>query len=202
MQYTKREQLQKVTYQNHFFLFIIYRMSLFQFDSISTGSANISKMKSSAKYGALSETLTIIHQQQQQEENKTNAKIKKVKIFFKKFLSFFFSRIGLTFLFCVYVAIGGFIFKQIEGKQEREENFEINLRTQHLIKTVWDISRKEIFLHRSNFTHKLRYHVTLFQNGLVNAARKGFQDGDNRIDAEWSYPNSILYSMSIITTIG
>jgi hypothetical protein len=175
-------------------------MSTFQLDSSSANSNKSSfNTGNSYQFDGLTGNLTSI---QQKKKHDFNYKMKKIKIFIKNFLSFFFSRIGLTFLTVGYVFVGGFIFKQIEGKRESNENFQIDLRTTHLIQTIWDISKNEIFLHKSNFTHKLRYHITLFQNGLAHAAHKGFSDGDNQMDAEWSYPNSILYAMSIITTIG
>ena len=139
------------------------------------------------------------------EDHLLHKRIKRMEQFknvCKKFTSFFFSRVGLCFVVVGYVVIGGFIFQKIEGKDELAENFEILSKTDNLIFEIWNMSKYEILFHEVNFTHKIRDKVTLYQRHLVDAVQKGYKGEDGQVEGKWTYPGSILYSITIITTIG
>ena len=143
--------------------------------------------------------------QTNREDTLLHKRIKRMEQFkncCKKFTSFFFSRVGLCFVVVGYVVIGGFIFQKIEGKDELTENFEILSKTDNLIYEIWNMSKYEILFHEANFTHKIRDKVTLYQRHLVDAIQKGYKGEDGQVEGKWTYPGSILYSVTIITTIG
>lgn len=123
-----------------------------------------------------------------------------------KVTTFLFSRVGLCFLVIAYVALGGIIFKSIEGLHEQEEKNnnrsiinDIDTETENLVDEIWNMTKHEIVFHERNYTEKLKTRLIMFRKFLSNAVKQTYS---NLNSTKWTYPSSILYSVTIVTTIG
>lgn len=140
---------------------------------------------------------------------KRTRKIEQFKRFCKKTTTFLFSRVGLCFLCFGYVAIGGFIFKSIEGSNEEQKianktliNDVVNMRTDNLVNEIWNMTKFEKVFHEKNYTNKLKGKLLEYQKNLTDAVKEGYKGNSNHNTTKWTYLGSILYSVTIVTTIG
>jgi hypothetical protein len=127
----------------------------------------------------------------------------------KKITTFLFSRIGLCFVVVGYVVLGGFIFKGIEGSYELEKALNktlisdiVNLRKENLINEIWNMTKFELVFHERNYTEKLKLKLIDYQKVLTEAIKKGYKGSANHNSIIWTFPESVLYAVTIITTIG
>lgn len=124
----------------------------------------------------------------------------------KKFIAFLFSHIGLCSLVVAYSIMGGFVFKAIEGPFE-EESRVMNI-TKIRKETVSDINKlsndlKQGRASSKDFMSKLDEKLKKFQLTVHNATKNEVytEDADER-DLKWSYASSLLYAITVMTTIG
>jgi hypothetical protein len=127
----------------------------------------------------------------------------------KKITTFMFSRVGLCFVVVGYVVIGGFIFKSIEGSYEEEKaknktliNDVVNVKTDNLVFEIWNMTKFELVFHEKNYTNKLKAKLLDYQKNLTEAVKDGYKGASNHTIIKWTFPGSILYSVTIVTTIG
>ena len=123
-----------------------------------------------------------------------------------KITTFLFSRVGLCFLVIGYVALGGIIFMSIEGLHEQLEKAnnrsimnDIDTETENLAVEIWNMTKNEMVFHEKNYTQKLKTRLVTFRKILSNAVKQGYSSLNS---TKWTYPSSILYSVTIVTTIG
>ena len=127
----------------------------------------------------------------------------------KKITTFLFSRVGLCFVVVGYVILGGFIFKGIEGNYEEEKARNktlisdlVHTRKENLINEIWSMTKFEKIFHEKNYTNKLKTKLIDYQKVLTEAVKKGYKGSANHNNFIWTFPESVLYSVTIITTIG
>lgn len=140
---------------------------------------------------------------------KRTRKLEQFKNACKKVTTFMFSRVGLCFVCVGYVVIGGFIFKSIEGSHEEEKaknktliNDVVNMRTENLVNEIWNMTKFELIFHEKNYTNKLKAKLMDYQKNLTEAVKEGYRGTSNHSTTKWTFPGSILYSVTIVTTIG
>ena len=138
--------------------------------------------------------------------NKHRKQFQKFKNACAKITTFFFSRVGLCFLIIGYVAVGGFIFRSIEGAHELEEKLnnksimnDIDTETENLAIEIWNMTKMETVFHEKNYTTKLKTRLIEFRKILSNAVKQGYSNLNN---TKWTYSSSMLYASTIVTTIG
>ena len=136
-------------------------------------------------------------------------KLEKFKNACKKITTFLFSRVGLCFVVVGYVVIGGFIFRHIEGAFEQEEKAnnktlrnDMDSLTDNLIFDIWNMTKYELVFHEKNYTLKLKEKLEVYQKNLTESVKEGFKGNSNQNATKWTFPGSILYSVTIVTTIG
>lgn len=136
-------------------------------------------------------------------------RIEQFKNVCKKITTFLFSRVGLCFVCIGYVVVGGIIFKSIEGSHEDEKaknrtliNDVVNTRTENLVNEIWNMTKYEKVFHEQNYTNKLKAKLIDYQKNLTDAVKDGYKGNSNHSITKWTYPGSILYSVTIVTTIG
>jgi len=150
----------------------------------------------------------------------------------KGFLSFLFSTIGLTFLLVAYSIVGGLVFMELEsgkeksGKenrtaeemeklrqhlekhQEQVVNRTEKLRREHLSQ-LWELTMRLNVLHRDvwmleadsilvNYTTVVYTYTKMMDWEAGGEDEEGGEDEDN----QWSFAGSLLYAITVITTIG
>jgi hypothetical protein len=140
---------------------------------------------------------------------KRSKKVEQFKTFCAKLTTFMFSRVGLCFVVVGYVALGGIIFKSIEGTHEEEKarnktliNDVVDYKTEHLVHEIWNMTKFELVFHEKNYTHKLKSKIIDYQKNLTDAIKDGYKGPAHHNVTKWTYPGSILYSVTIVTTIG
>lgn len=120
----------------------------------------------------------------------------------KKFLTFLFSNIGLCSVVVAYSILGGFIFQELEAPNEiRKRHFVASMRSKMAF-DIWNLTQTELILQEQNFTRLTERILVIFQNELLDAKKTGWDGNDGSVDPQWSFAGSLLYSVTVITTIG
>lgn len=121
----------------------------------------------------------------------------------KNFLTFLFSNIGLTSVVVAYSILGGFIFQKLEAPNEIEKRHFVASRRNKIAHDIWNLTQSVMIFHEHNFTKLLTEVVLIeFQNELLDAKSKGWDGQDGQVDPQWSFAGSLLYAVTVITTIG
>ncbi len=121
-----------------------------------------------------------------------------------KVLTLIFSNIGLTFIVALYVFFGGLIFQAIEsgiGKEQNELYSDAIASTDILVEEIWNMTKSGLIFDEKTFYSNLKSmvirHKVIYQGALI----KGYQPYES-IDEYWNLAGSILYSTTLVTTIG
>ncbi|KAL4224040.1 hypothetical protein ACF0H5_017497 [Mactra antiquata] len=150
-------------------------------------------------------------------ESKVRQRQKKVISCCKQFIAFLFSHIGLCSVVVAYCILGGFIFKTLEGQREIEKKKEVREITQnytemiHLLAFQHSLTKGD----REKFKHGVNEILTNFSVVIHKQTKEAGWDGkDIRVNPDrkegepeaepeqWSYPSSLLYAITVMTTIG
>jgi hypothetical protein len=135
-------------------------------------------------------------------------RVEKCKNVFKKIMTFLFSRIGLCFMVVGYAAMGGFIFKSIEGNHELEKakvktqaDQLVDTKIDNLVMEIWNMTRFQLVFHEKNYTLKLKKKLIEYQKNLTIVLRESNKLNSNNT-FKWTYSGSVLYALTLTTTIG
>lgn len=149
------------------------------------------------------------HLNMEEEEKRQQRRRKKQQVISccKKSIAFLFSHIGLAGMVVVYTMAGGFMFRELERHHEKaQRNTMQDYRELHLagISNIAD-DYKYLKRSRSNVTDEILRHLTEYKNELYVAIKEKGWDGKeftNSTNEVWSFSGSLLYSVTVITTIG
>lgn len=136
----------------------------------------------------------------------------------KKTAKFLFSHIGLVGLVVVYAVAGGFLFQLLEERQERlncqenqgEQIAQITRLKQNLVYYIQNNATPTTTSTTSSdkdnttiaFT-KIRNMLLDYRTFVIRTSTKYRSYGDDcSIVNKWTYANSLLFAITIITTIG
>ncbi|CAG5123723.1 unnamed protein product [Candidula unifasciata] len=120
---------------------------------------------------------------------------------FQKVISYSFSHVGLTVLVIGYTIMGGFLFKFLEGKTEIVERTTISKKRNA---TIWLMTADLNVLEQANWSRAVERIMKDFQDDVVIAIKERGWDGRDEFnkDISWSFFGSVLYSVTVLTTIG
>ena len=76
---------------------------------------------------------------------------------------------------------------------------DVDTQSELLAHEIWNMTKSEVVFHEKNYTDKLKTRLIEFRKILSNAVKQGYSNIDN---SKWTYSSSILYSVTIVTTIG
>ncbi|XP_060571984.1 E3 ubiquitin-protein ligase RBBP6-like [Ruditapes philippinarum] len=151
-------------------------------------------------------------------ESKVRQRQKKVINCCKKGIAFLFSHIGLCSLVVGYCILGGIIFKALEGDNEIEQKKEIKELRQNFTEKIYRLAfeqtltkgNRDIFMNEVNLI--LKNFSVMIHKQTKEAGWDGKEvkmtmntDGEESMEPEpeqWSYPSSLLYAITVMTTIG
>ena len=123
----------------------------------------------------------------------------------KKFTTFLFSNIGLCSAVVAYSILGGFIFQNLEAPNEILKRHQVTKDRKSLASELWNIvDNGEIFF-EENFTHDAEQILIKYQKVVLEAKKNGWdgaEGDDDVVPPQWSYAGSLLYAVTVITTIG
>jgi len=135
---------------------------------------------------------------------------------FKKGLKLFTTHVGLGSLVCGYAALGGYLFQNLEAgnelnecKDARDSYEELENKTKislwEMSKTFWPNNLDEED-NKQSFLENLQHALVNFRNDTINIGYGGTDCemmGTLEGDAyNWSFPGSLLFAVTIMTTIG
>ncbi|VDI69717.1 potassium channel subfamily K, invertebrate [Mytilus galloprovincialis] len=180
---------------------------------ISDISAHDINRRNSSSYntvGAGNDTNDVINPMTEKEKDKKDipksAQIKrKGKVLLKKFLIFLFSHVGLTCLVIGYSIFGAIIFQSLEqGNEKQSRIITTNLRKETL-NDLWNTTYLPDIFEKPNWTGRVENTLRLFEKQIYIATTQLGWDGisDEAVgELHWSFTGSLLYSVTVITTIG
>ena len=125
----------------------------------------------------------------------------KFKDAFRSFVAWVFSNVGICVLVVGYLIIGALTFQQIERPEEEKISFEVGKYRKDIVKKMWDITYKYNVLEFEKWKSESEELVKDFQNYVVHQADNGY-DGSDGPPNQWTFSGSLLYSITVITTIG
>lgn len=121
----------------------------------------------------------------------------------KKTLAFFFSHVGLCSLVVGYSIAGGFIFQSLEAPFELKERSNVAERRQFYVERLWNVTEQLNILYELNWTNFANDVLVDFQVEVYRATKeKGWNGQDGLQELQWSFTGALLYSVTVITTIG
>ncbi|KAK3587206.1 hypothetical protein CHS0354_030393 [Potamilus streckersoni] len=141
-----------------------------------------------------------------ERSNKTIGLIKvKARKACKETSLFLLSNIGSISMVVCYSIMGGFLFQAIERPYEiRTRTFVSDIRKGY-IQRLWRANMDYNIFHRENWTNEADAILRTFQTEIFAVVRDKGWDGidESAMEKEkWSFTGSLLFSVSIITTIG
>lgn len=147
-------------------------------------------------------------------ESKVRQRQKKVINCCKKGIAFLFSHIGLCSLVVGYCILGGMIFKALEGENEIQQKKEIKALRQNFTEKIHRLAfettltkgNRDTFMLEVNAILKnfsVMIHKQTKEAGWDGKEVREIKFGEKEIEPEqWSYPSSLLYAITVMTTIG
>jgi len=119
---------------------------------------------------------------------------------FRNVIAFIFSNVGICVLVIGYLILGAFMFQHIEEPESVEESPVVSKR-QTAVMRLWNITERYNTLHQANWSDEVRSVIAVYQEEVIEAIDEGF-DGKDIPDNMWSFSGALLYSITVITTIG
>lgn len=121
----------------------------------------------------------------------------------KKTFAFLVSHIGLCSLVVGYSIAGGFIFKELEAPFEVKQRNNVAAKRKYFVEKLWNVTEELNILYKENWTLTAEEMLTDFQMEVYRATKeKGWDGKDGDTDLQWSFSGALLYSVTVITTIG
>ncbi|XP_055856484.1 uncharacterized protein LOC129919580 [Episyrphus balteatus] len=135
---------------------------------------------------------------------------------FSNVLKVLFSTPGLVVLVVVYSVMGALIFPLLEAPQDIRKNVAIAKSREDCLKELWIITEKLNVLYEQNWTMLVHEQLRRFEGSIVAATRNGgvvggFASASTAVvtttgfesdKGRWSFSEALLYSVTVITTIG
>jgi len=130
----------------------------------------------------------------------------------KAFMKFVMSNLGIFFLCVIYAIIGARLFIQIELPEEelrREEKKALGETVQARVNYIMDAAWAYMKHEKYNYSEEVYYHkidetLHMYAQFILENTEKqytGLEDIDEW-EYEWTFYNTLLFCISIITTIG
>ncbi|KAL5015750.1 hypothetical protein ScPMuIL_005339 [Solemya velum] len=123
----------------------------------------------------------------------------------KRLTLFLVSHVGLTCLVISYSLLGAVIFSKLEGPNEKRATEEITKTRKDYVRIIWNITKEFNVLRELNWTLLVEKEVMDFQRKIYLAVKEKGWDGQSDVakgERQWSFVGSLLYSVTVITTIG
>lgn len=120
------------------------------------------------------------------------------------------SAVGVSLLLLVYLMTGAVMF-MILGNQENavqqpgrsvDADGRLLEKTMATVDRLWSITEDLNILYRDNWTHLARVEMRHYQDQMVRTLRHIMLEERYSFRQTWTFPMSLLYAITLITTIG
>lgn len=118
------------------------------------------------------------------------------------FVAWVFSNVGICVLVVGYLLLGAVMFQEIERRDGKAENHPIVRIRRNTVSLLWNITEKYNLLHPGNWSLEVDSIIKQYQEEVVIAEGQGFDGNDIPEDPWKSFTGALLYSITVITTIG
>ncbi|KAH6933658.1 hypothetical protein HPB50_017423 [Hyalomma asiaticum] len=120
------------------------------------------------------------------------------------FLTHLVSQVGLCLLVVAYSIVGALIFRAIEADKEVHQRQRVSQLRRRYLRDMWAVTERLNVLHDEEWMAEVGAKLKEFEDEVVLAVRNDGYDGkDAQEEAlQWSFSGSLLYSITVITTIG
>ena len=125
----------------------------------------------------------------------------KFKDAFRAFVAWVFSNVGICVLVVGYLMIGAFMFRVIEAPEELNVVYRVGDYRKETVQKLWLITERLNTLHPQNWTDEVTEVIKKFQAHIIAEEDRGY-DGHDGHPNQWTFSGSLLYSITVITTIG
>jgi hypothetical protein len=124
------------------------------------------------------------------------------------------SALGVSILLLVYLITGAIMFmilgsssSQVEHSASiapagRHPDDRLLEKTMATVDRLWSITEDLNILYRDNWTHLARVEMRHYQDQLVGTLRQIMLEERYSFKQTWTFPMSLLYALTLITTIG
>jgi len=116
------------------------------------------------------------------------------------FIAWVFSNVGVCVLVLGYLAVGAFMFKEIEAQEGLGPDI-IGRHRNLTILLLWNSTVTHNMLDKQTWTKEVESIIADFQAAIVEAESEGLEDVEANAKV-WNYSGAFLYSITVITTIG
>ena len=121
----------------------------------------------------------------------------------KKFVAFLFSTIGLTCVLCGYTIFGGFVFMWLESPNEVQLKNDVQITRKFYVDKLWNLTYELNMFHPQNWSNMANRILQEYTTEVYIATKqKGWDGKDGETELQWTFAGSLLYSITVITTIG
>lgn len=129
-------------------------------------------------------------------------KVNRLVNYFRKFVAFLFSHVGLCGLVVGYSVLGAVVFRAIERPPERDVQHLVVDSRKSAIEQMWLTTYHLNVLYETNWSVDILAQVEQFKKTLMNATRRGYDGKDSEENPQWTFSGSFLYALTVVTTIG
>lgn len=122
------------------------------------------------------------------------------------------SALGVSLLLLVYLMTGAVMFMvlgnqdhqtgQLQGAVGLEADGRLLEKTMATVDRLWSITEDLNILYRDNWTHLARVEMRHYQDQMVRTLRHIMLEERYSFRQTWTFPMSLLYALTLVTTIG
>ncbi|XP_064461185.1 two pore potassium channel protein sup-9-like [Ornithodoros turicata] len=126
------------------------------------------------------------------------------KSYARIFLTHLISQVGLCLLVIAYALVGAVIFKAIESREEVRQRHQVSQLRRQCLREMWAITESLNVFYDEEWIDRVGVKLKEFEDKVVHAVRSDGYDGKDVSEAslQWSFSGALLYSITVITTIG
>jgi len=127
----------------------------------------------------------------------------RVKTIVKDIVAQLFSQVGLCLLVIGYSLMGALVFKSLEEQNELDTRLKVSSTRNKTLDDLYDLTEKFNVLWRDNWTLAAGDVLRKFEKEVIDKTKnEGYDGNENTNHKQWSFPGALLYSVTVITTIG